>query len=220
MMTGPEGEVVGVDIVPEMLQRAEANLKRVDLHHVTFQSATGEHLPYPDAQLVTETGLNSTPKTRGVLIRARKPEKIDHKRRPVLTNAGNTMDQIGMKPKKNPPEIEAVLEKAFALGVEKAKIIDTSTVRVEKWVRWKCLYGCPFYNKDAYHPPIAPDIDETRLVLSEYSKAILLNSPKGKALSDIAIRLEQEACHMGFYKAFALTALPPGPDEGHNTGAT
>jgi ubiquinone/menaquinone biosynthesis C-methylase UbiE len=48
MMTGSDGKVVGVDIVPEMLQRAEANLKRVDLHHVTFQSATGEHLPFPD----------------------------------------------------------------------------------------------------------------------------------------------------------------------------
>ncbi|MBI5594059.1 MAG: methyltransferase domain-containing protein [Deltaproteobacteria bacterium] len=48
MMTGPEGRVVGVDIVPEMLQRAENNLKRVDLKNVTFQSATGEHLPFPD----------------------------------------------------------------------------------------------------------------------------------------------------------------------------
>ena len=48
MMTGPEGKAVGLDIVPEMLQRAEANLKRMDLQHVTFQAATGEHLPFPD----------------------------------------------------------------------------------------------------------------------------------------------------------------------------
>lgn len=48
MMTGSDGKVVGVDIVPEMLQRAEANLKKLDLHHVRFQSATGEHLPFPD----------------------------------------------------------------------------------------------------------------------------------------------------------------------------
>jgi len=44
----PEGKAIGVDIVPEMLQRAAANLGRVDLHHVTFQSATGDHLPFPD----------------------------------------------------------------------------------------------------------------------------------------------------------------------------
>lgn len=48
MMTGPEGKAVGVDIVPEMLQRAEANLRMVNLHHVTFHSARGEHLPFPD----------------------------------------------------------------------------------------------------------------------------------------------------------------------------
>lgn len=48
MMTGPEGKTVGVDIVPEMLQRAEDNLKRMDFRHVTFQAATGEHLPFPD----------------------------------------------------------------------------------------------------------------------------------------------------------------------------
>jgi SAM-dependent methyltransferase len=48
MMTSPDGKIVGVDIVPEMLQRAEANLKRMDLQHVTFQAATGEHLPFPD----------------------------------------------------------------------------------------------------------------------------------------------------------------------------
>ena len=179
-----------------------------------------EKVGFADAQLVSETGLNSSPKTRGVLIRGRKPPKTDQMKRPILADADNAADQIRMNPKKNPPSIEAVLEKAFALGVEKAKVIDTSTVTVEKWVRWKCLYGCPFYNKDAYHPPIAPDINETRMVLGEYSKAILLNSSKGKALSDIAIRLEQEAYHMGFYKAFALTALPSGPDEGANTGAT
>ena len=132
----------------------------------------------------------------------------------------NIESKIGMKLKKIPPTIEAVLEKAFGLGIEKAKVIDISTVVVEKWVRWKCLYGCPFYDKDAYHPPIAPDINETRQVLSEYTKAILLNSSKGKALSDIALRLEEEAYHMGFYKAFAFTALPSGPDEIANTGAT
>ena len=179
-----------------------------------------EKVGFADAELVAETGLNSSPKTRGVLIHGRKPEKTDQVERSILADADNTADQIRMKPKKNPPSIEVVLEKAFALGIEKAKVIDTSTVTVEKWVRWKCLYGCPFYNKDAYHPPIAPDINETRLVLSEYSKAILLNSSKGKALSDIAIRLEQEAYRMGFYKAIALTALPSGPDDVANTGAT
>ncbi len=48
MMTGAEGKSVGVDIVPEMLQRATANLRLTHLENVTFQSATGEKLPFPD----------------------------------------------------------------------------------------------------------------------------------------------------------------------------
>jgi SAM-dependent methyltransferase len=48
LITGPEGKAIGVDVVPEMLQRAEANLRLSDLNNVTFQSATGEHLPFPD----------------------------------------------------------------------------------------------------------------------------------------------------------------------------
>jgi hypothetical protein len=36
-----------------------------------------EKVGFADPELVTETGLNSSPKTRGVLIRARKPEKTD-----------------------------------------------------------------------------------------------------------------------------------------------
>jgi SAM-dependent methyltransferase len=48
LIAGPEGKAIGVDFVPEMLQRAEANLRLSDLNNVTFQSATGEHLPFPD----------------------------------------------------------------------------------------------------------------------------------------------------------------------------
>ncbi len=46
MMTGAEGHAAGVDIVPEMLQRAEKNLRQTALSNVTFQQASGEHLPF------------------------------------------------------------------------------------------------------------------------------------------------------------------------------
>jgi hypothetical protein len=35
-----------------------------------------EKVGFAEAQLVAETGLNSTPKIRGVLIRTQKPDKI------------------------------------------------------------------------------------------------------------------------------------------------
>ena len=175
---------------------------------------------FENAELVGETGFNSSSKTKGVLLRAKKPTNAIFKQEPTDdTKHGNEKVHETLK-KRTRPSIEAVVEKAYALGCEKAKIIDTCTVIIEKWVRWKCLYGCPFYNKDGFHPPLAPGVDETKEVLGEYAKAILLSGPKGKALTDIAVRLEGEAYHMGFYKAFALTALPSGSGGESKPGAT
>jgi hypothetical protein len=48
-----------------------------------------QKIGFADVKLVAETGLNSTPKTRGILIRARKPDHIDQMKRPILENADN-----------------------------------------------------------------------------------------------------------------------------------
>jgi hypothetical protein len=174
---------------------------------------------FENAELVSRTGFNSSPKTEGVLVRAAKPEpSIDMQKPQQKTH--RIEEKMRVTENKRSPSIELVIDRAYALGCEKAKVIDTSTVIVEEWVRWKCLYGCPFYNKDAYHPPFAPDVNETRKVLGQYTKAILLNGTKGKAITDIAVRLEGEAYQIGFYKAFALTALPSGGGEAPSPGAT
>jgi hypothetical protein len=172
------------------------------------------------AKLAGETGFNSSPKTRGVLFRAEKLKTPAKKQQFAEdTEHGNEIVHSILRKRTIPP-VESVLEKAYAMGCEKAKIIDTSTVIIEKWTRWKCLYGCPFYNKDGYHPPFAPSVEETKEVLGEYTKAILLNGTKGKTLTDIAVRLEGEAYKMGYYKAFALTALPSGAGGETKPGAT
>jgi SAM-dependent methyltransferase len=48
MMTGPTGRVVGIDIVPEMIGKAETNLKLTDQDNVAFQKISGEDLPFPE----------------------------------------------------------------------------------------------------------------------------------------------------------------------------
>jgi ubiquinone/menaquinone biosynthesis C-methylase UbiE len=48
MMVGPQGSVVGVDIVIEMIQKAEMNLDLMDLNNVEFQKLSGEHLSFAD----------------------------------------------------------------------------------------------------------------------------------------------------------------------------
>jgi predicted metal-binding protein len=106
--------------------------------------------------------------------------------------------------------MDYLLQRALELGAEKAKIIDPETVVVAEWVRWKCQYGCPLFEKDLFHPPLAPDAESMKKVLKEYSKAILLSGPNGQTLSEAAVRLEGEAYNQGYYKAFALVALVPG----------
>jgi hypothetical protein len=149
-------------------------------------------------ELVAETGFNSSPKTKGVLIRAIKSDSISVKQmeKKPLTKIENLVQPM-----------EHLLKRATELGAARAKIIDTDTIVVEKWVRWKCRYGCPMYAKDPYHAPHAPDVKETKEILREYKTAIFLNGPDGKKITEIAVQLEGEAYHMGYYKAFAMTAL-------------
>lgn len=104
--------------------------------------------------------------------------------------------------------MESLLKRARELGVEKAKIIDAGTIAVDEWVQWKCLYGCRFYDKDAFHPPYAPDAESTKRVLKAYRWALLMNGPEANPLTEAAIRLEGEAYLRGYYKAFAFAALP------------
>ncbi len=134
------------------------------------------------------------------------------------TQKGIDTERDGLKYEKQEESLEdnmeRLLQRALELGAEKAKIIDASTVVVEEWVRWKCAYGCAFHGKDAYHPPCAPDAESTKKIMREYSKAVLMTGSQGKALSEVAVRLEGEAYHMGFYKAFAMTALSSGPEGG------
>jgi arsenite methyltransferase len=48
-MVGEKGRVVGIDLIPEMLERAKENLQKISLNNVTFQKASAEDLPFPDA---------------------------------------------------------------------------------------------------------------------------------------------------------------------------
>jgi len=119
----------------------------------------------------------------------------------------SSITQSGMPTEIPQDKMEYLIKSALEMGAEKGKIIDPLTVVVEEWVRWKCQYGCPMYDKDAFHPPLAPDAESTKKMISEYSKATLINGYKGKLLTDVAVKLEGEAYYMGYYKAFAFTSL-------------
>ena len=47
LMVGPGGRVVGIDITPDMVERAKANLRQVKLPNVSFYQASAEQLDFP-----------------------------------------------------------------------------------------------------------------------------------------------------------------------------
>jgi len=153
-----------------------------------------------------KTGFNSSPRTTGITISGRKPMASECCR----SEESEISSKIATENKKE-FKVETVLEEAYKLGCEEAKIIDPKTITVGNWVRWKCLYGCPLYNKDGCHPPYAPGVEETKKILKEYSKALLIKGYNGSKLSEITIKLEGAAYELGYYKAFALIALPLTP---------
>ena len=170
--------------------------------------ATLKEAGFADVERMGETGFNSSPKTKGILFRARKPQveatalKLPTKEKEPIELDGSSSATASRL--STPGDIVA---RALEMGAEKAKVIDTDSIVVEKWVKWKCAYGCPMYGKDGYHPPMTPEIEEVKEVIGEYAKAILLNGKDGRLLTEIACRLEGEAYRSGYYKAFALTAL-------------
>lgn len=49
LMVGPEGSVTGIDMTPEMLEKARAGAAELGLEHVTFVEGEAEELPFGDA---------------------------------------------------------------------------------------------------------------------------------------------------------------------------
>jgi arsenite methyltransferase len=47
-MVGPQGRVIGMDLIPEMLGRAQANLRKTAIGNVSFQESSAEEIPFPE----------------------------------------------------------------------------------------------------------------------------------------------------------------------------
>jgi arsenite methyltransferase len=50
-LVGPEGKAIGVDMTPEMIERAHANAKNGGYENVEFYLGTIDHLPLTDASV-------------------------------------------------------------------------------------------------------------------------------------------------------------------------
>lgn len=69
-LVGPKGTAVGVDLVPEMVARAERNLETTGARNVAFQNASGEALPFADRSfdiVLSNGAINLMPDKQAVL---------------------------------------------------------------------------------------------------------------------------------------------------------
>jgi len=107
------------------------------------------------------------------------------------------------------------------------KLIPADEIEVADWVRWKCRYGCRAYGKHLTCPPYTPTPEETRKLLRGYEKALIARfedvQPNAEVppahihhflwdailkMHDTMFELERHAFLSGYYKAFAMGALP------------
>ena len=106
------------------------------------------------------------------------------------------------------------------------RVISTEKVVVAEWVRWKCMFGCRAYGKHLNCPPYVPSIENTKNLISCYDIAIVARfkaepnyevTPSRihhflweaiKNMYDKMFEMERHAFLSGYYKAFALYAVP------------
>ena len=67
-------------------------------------------------------------------------------------------------------------ELARELGAGAATPLAPALVVTADWVRLKCRFGCDDYGQSRTCPPHSPTPDQTRRLLDEYSRAILLGT--------------------------------------------
>ncbi len=127
-------------------------------------------------------------------------------------------------------EIGSLRQLARNKGVT-AQEITPEKIVVSQWVRFKCRYGCKGYGKHLGCPPYAPAPEETRRMVSEYSRGLLLRfegvpghgefGPDDipddfhpwfadliRWVNGTVHELEKTAFYDGFYKAFGFGGYP------------
>jgi len=109
---------------------------------------------------------------------------------------------------KGDTDLKPFVSRACELGAAEAKVIDPSSIATAAWVRLKCQFGCGGYNSSLCCPPYTPTPEETRRVIDDYRRAILIHCKPGVDVKEIVATLEREVFLEGYYKALALGCGP------------
>ena len=115
----------------------------------------------------------------------------------------------------NEQTLDNYCAKAVEMGATHAKQIDPKSVVTAGWVRLKCQFGCPGYNRGYCCPPDTPTPEVTRSILDSYNRAILFHKEAAKAPEqwmttknyyEMLVYMEGEMFKDGYYKAFVFLA--------------
>ena len=117
----------------------------------------------------------------------------------------------------NDSDLEKYCKRAVERGATHAKQVHPSTIVTAPWVRLKCQFGCPNYEKSYCCPPESPPPEHTRAVLDSYNRSILfhLEAPKTeerrrqyREYLDMLVDLEGDLFKDGYYKALVFLCGP------------
>jgi predicted metal-binding protein/ubiquinone/menaquinone biosynthesis C-methylase UbiE len=98
---------------------------------------------------------------------------------------------------------------ARRLGFPFARLIETSAIALEPWVRLKCQFGCAQYGHSLVCPPYSPDEEKMRAILSRYRQALLVQgTPPAQQFHENLLALERTLYLAGHSEALAFGAGP------------
>lgn len=95
--------------------------------------------------------------------------------------------------------------------------VDPATIVTAPWVRFKCQFGCPSYDRSYCCPPHTPTPEQTRTIIDSYHRAILIrfeapdSENRGKQIRDhydMLTTLEGDLFKDGHYKALLFLSGP------------
>jgi predicted metal-binding protein len=114
--------------------------------------------------------------------------------------------------------LDPYVQLAHEGGAEWAGVMAASGVVTAPWVRFKCRFGCDFYNEKRYCPPRTPTPQETADVVHCYKRAIIAvwdtlpgtreRRGKRRRMQKHLLEIERRLFLDGHYKALAFGAGP------------
>lgn len=118
----------------------------------------------------------------------------------IASDQEGALEQLPLDP------VERLMPVVEELGFNNVRLLAADQVKVVDWAPLRCRYGCNNYGKP-HCPPNSPTPDQTRKVLSDFSRTLLLEGePPGRDFQLRVLQAEAEAFKAGYHKAFAYWA--------------